>query len=91
MKSIKIECKACGATGLYRGCAEPKGVAVVCCACGGTGCAELEYEPFEQRKERRGVHKVQWSRGTFIATGVGPAGRPISYEEFRGGKLPSKS
>lgn len=88
MKTIKIECDACDGTGLYRGFAEPRGVAVVCLRCGGTGCAEIRYEPFKRRKGRRDVQTVRYSRGTFIGTGVGPVGGSVTYAEFAAGQMP---
>jgi hypothetical protein len=86
--TVKTECGACGGTGLYCGFAEPKGTAVVCLRCDGTGCANIEYTPFERRKAKRGVHTVQRSRGSFIGTGVGPAGRSITYAAFERGEKP---
>jgi hypothetical protein len=87
-KMVKAECPDCGGTGLYRGFAEPEGVAVVCLKCGGTGCIELRYTPFIKRNGERGIHTVRLSRGSFIGTGVGPAGPSITYEEFKNGKMP---
>lgn len=87
-KTIEIECQSCGGTGLYSGFAEPKGVAVVCVTCAGTGKSTFTYEPFERRKGREGIHTVRLSRGSFIATGVGPTGGSISYEAFQNGKFP---
>ena len=88
MASVKAECSACGATGLYCGFAEPKGTAVVCLVCGGTGWVDLKYTPFEKRKGRKDVQWVSRSRGSLIVTGVGPAGRQVSYDEFEHGKMP---
>jgi hypothetical protein len=86
--TVEVECKDCGGTGLYQGFAEPQDTAVVCLSCGGTGCAKLTYTPFTQRREKRGVSWVMRSRGSFIATGVGPAGGKISYQEFQSGRMP---
>ena len=88
METIKVECKACGASGLYRGCAEPTGTAVVCVECGGSGCVKIFFTPFTQRKGIRGVKTVSQSRGSFIGTGVGPVGGSITYQEFQQGKMP---
>ena len=85
---VKAECEACGATGLYCGFMEAKGEAVVCVRCDGTGCAKLSYTPFIKRHAKRGITTVRQSRGTFIATGVGPTGDGISYAEFAKGKMP---
>lgn len=88
-EKIKIECSACGATGIYRGFAEPKGVGVICVECKGTGCKLLAYTPFRCRKQRQDVVTVCRSRGGFIATGIGPdAGGSVSYKDFLAGKVP---
>lgn len=60
----------------------------MCLNCDGTGCYEISYKPFTQRKEKRGVHTVKLSRGTFLFTGVGPTGGSVTYEEFSRGKMP---
>ena len=85
---IKTECGSCRGTGLYRGMAEPKGVAVVCLRCNGTGCAEVEYTPFTERKRRDDVQTVKLSRGTFILS-CGPVGDSVTYSEFMAGKMPT--
>ena len=71
MASVKAECSACGATGLYSGFAEPKGTAVVCLVCGGMGHVDLKYTPFEGRKGRKGIKWVSRSQGSFIARPAG--------------------
>jgi len=88
MQSVKAECGSCGGTGLYRGFAEPKGVAVVCLDCSGTGCREIKYEPFSERKPQNDVQTVRLSKGASILN-CGPTGRSVSYEEFACGKLPA--
>lgn len=93
METVNAECTSCRATGLYRGFAEPEGVAVVCLNCDGTGCRKIStpatsYTPFTTRKRRDDVKTVKLSRGSLIVTGVGPAGSGITYEEFFAGKLP---
>jgi hypothetical protein len=85
---VKAECGSCDGTGLYCGFAEPKGTAVICLNCGGTGCDEIGYIRFTGRKERRDVHTVKRSAGSFIFTGVGPVGKSVTYEEFCRGKMP---
>ena len=85
---VQAECEACGATGLYSGFMEAKGTAVVCVRCDGTGCAKISYTPFTKRHGRHGIKTVSRSRGSFIATGVGPTGESISYAEFAKGKMP---
>ena len=89
MATVKAECRSCRGTGLYRGFAEPEGVAVICLDCKGTGARDLEYTPFTQRKPRAGIRTVQRSAGALIIGRVGPTGGSISYEEFRAGKMPS--
>lgn len=86
--SVEAECGYCGATGIYRGFAEPEGVGVVCLNCNGTGRTVIRYAPFSGRKTRRDVKTVRRSRGAFIATGVGPTGDPVSYQKFLAGKMP---
>lgn len=88
---IKTECKSCQGTGLYRGMAEPEGVAVVCLQCKGTGCVEIEidYIPFTERKRRNDVEKVYLSRGSFILS-CGPTGESVTYDEFMNGKMPTE-
>jgi hypothetical protein len=86
--TVKAECSACHATGLYSGFAEAEGTAVVCFQCRGTGCEEIRFYPFERRKGRKGIKKVSRSRGGFILTGVGAVGDSITYAEFKAGKLP---
>lgn len=89
METVKVECSSCGCTGLYSGLSEPKGTAVICCECGGTGCKEIKFILFNKRKGRRGIQTIRRSRGSFIATGVGPTGESITYQEFKQGRLPS--
>lgn len=88
MEKVKIECKYCDGTGLYRGFAEPAGVAVVCLGCGGTGCGELSFTPFSKRKEKDGITTVRRSRGSLVAIGVGPSGGSVTYREFQQGRMP---
>lgn len=85
--TIKTECPSCGGTGLYRGMAEPEGVAVVCLTCNGSGCKELTYTPFTARKRRGDVREVKRSKGEFIFA-CGPRGDAISYQDFMNGKMP---
>lgn len=74
METVKVECSACGGTGLYSGFAESKGTAVVCVQCGGDGCEEITFTPFTHRKDKRGIHTI--------------IGRSITYQEFQQGKMP---
>jgi len=87
-RSFEAECGSCGATGIYRGFAEPKGVGVVCLNCNGTGKVVKTYAPFAGRKERKDVQTVRQSAGSFIGTGVGPIGGSVTYREFLSGKMP---
>ncbi len=86
--ALDTECLQCQGTGVYRGFAELKGVGVVCLECKGTGKKVMRYIPFTRRKIRRDVRTVRRSQGSFIATGVGPTGGGVSYQEFLNGKLP---
>lgn len=79
---VKVDCPHCRATGLYCGFAEPKGTAVVCRGCDGKGWVMNTIRPFAGRKRREGINTIRYSAGTFIATGVGPVGKAMSYEEF---------
>ena len=88
IEKIKAECRACGATGLYRGFAEPKGAAVVCMQCTGTGCDEINFKPFTDRKGKRDIQTVWRSNGSSVCTGVGPVGISVTYQEFQQGKMP---
>ncbi|HME71144.1 MAG TPA: hypothetical protein VKM54_14915 [Myxococcota bacterium] len=85
---IEVECESCDGTGLYRGMAEPPGVAVICLNCRGSGCAKLVFKSFYGLKKRRDVKTVQRSRGSTLASGIGPGGRSITYAEFLAGKRP---
>ena len=87
-KTFKAVCDACDGTGVYCGFAEPEGVGVVCLNCDGTGCLLVTVELFKERKRKKGVKTVRLSRGTFIATGVGPTGNEISYKDFLKGRMP---
>lgn len=86
--SVEAECGSCDGTGIYRGFAEPKGVGVVCLNCDGTGRKVIKYKPFGGRRTRDDVKTVRRSAGSFIATGVGPTGGSVTYEEFLSGKMP---
>lgn len=97
LMTFDCECRSCGATGLYCGFAEPRGVAVVCLECNGRGGIEYTFEwkrediyatRFKSRKPRTGIHTVRRSAGSFLATGVGPTGGSVTYEEFCAGKMP---
>ncbi len=89
--TVETECSGCGGSGLYCGFAEPKGTAVVCVTCGGSGCQTITYTPFVKRHGKRGVTTVLLSRGTFVGTGVGPAGNSVTYAEFQAGRIPKLS
>lgn len=87
-QQVEAQCPACSGTGLYRGFAEPKDVAVVCVECNGSGKKVMTYIPFTERQKRKDVKYVQKSRGSFIGTGVGPTGGKSTYEEFLAGEMP---
>lgn len=82
MPSVKAKCRSCDGSGLYRGMCEAPGTAVVCLTCEGKGWATIKYEEFTGRRRVAGVHTIQQSRGTFIASGVGGHGPTMTYEEF---------
>ena len=82
MSEVKAECGSCSGTGLYRGFCEAPGTAVICLTCAGTGCQIIKYTPFTKRKRKNGIHTIQFSRGSFIGTGVGGTGAPMTYYEF---------
>jgi len=87
-QTVEAECSSCGGTGLYSGMCEGPGVAVICIDCEGTGCEKIKYTPFTGRKLRKDIKTVRASRGKFIATGVGPKGKKVTYSEFLAGKRP---
>lgn len=82
---------------MYRGFAEPEGVAVVCLYCKGKGYLELEdndpritsgvHTLFTSRKPKNGIKYVRQSRGSFVLS-CGPTGRTITYESFSQGEMP---
>ncbi len=76
----KMECRSCGATGLYKGFAEPKGTAVVCANCGGKGYVLQTGTLFTFIKKKEGVQKVIMDGGTWMLRGASP--KTISIEEF---------
>ena len=88
--TLKVECGACRATGIYSGLAEPIGTGVVCLNCGGTGSKELTFKLFKDRKKRDDIKTVMVSRGSFLLN-CGPVGTEITYEEFLKGKMPVAS
>lgn len=88
MNSIDVECQSCSGTGLYRGMCEGPGEAVVCLRCDGSGKAVIHYKPFTGRQERDGVKTVRRSQGSLIIGPVGGAGKAITYDEFKRGKMP---
>ena len=93
---VKEGCGPCGATGIYRGFAEPTGIGVISGDCGGEGFKLKEQGDVasnrivEGRKQREDVQRVHWSAGSFIGIGVGPTKYSISYDEFLAGKKPQK-
>lgn len=90
MTKVNVECSSCGGTGLYSGMCEREGTAVVCLTCDGSGCEVISYKPFEGRKRKRGIRSISQSRGTFIATGVGATGTPMTYAEFEARYRPGR-
>jgi hypothetical protein len=97
---LKIECKSCGGTGVYRGIAEGNGAAVVCNRCKGTGCENyhFEYKEFTGRKTIKDVERV-FITGYGYVVGVKPitlcngvfvdfSKEGVSYGDFLKGKMP---
>lgn len=85
--SLDIECPSCSGTGLYRGFAEGKGVAVVCRTCNGTGCQKFTktYKPFSGgRIHVTGIKRV-FECNVGICLGVASQGG-LTYEEWLAGK-----
>ncbi len=76
----KIECRSCGATGLYKGFAEPKGTAVICSTCGGKGYVLQTGTLFSFVKKKEGIQRVLMDGGAWFARGHGD--KTISIEEF---------
>lgn len=74
MKTIETECGDCDGTGLYIGCAEPQGTAVICCECEGSGCFEFCFKPFTRRKGRRGIKTIVERLGS---------SKTMTYKEFK--------
>lgn len=58
METVKIVCRECLGTGLYKGMAEQDNCAVICGKCKGSGAVNYTYELFTGRKERRGITRV---------------------------------
>ena len=84
---IIVECGSCGGTGLYSGFCEGKGNAVVCINCEGTGAQKLRFKEYTGRKRKKGISNINFSRGSFIATGVGAVGDSMTYGQFES-KIP---
>ena len=82
MEKIKEECSSCSGTGLYRGMCEGPGKAVVCINCEGKGWVIHQYRPFTGRHRKNGITQINYSRGSFIGTGVGAVGTTMTYKEF---------
>lgn len=80
ISNVKIECGTCGGSGLYVGQLETEGTAVVCNMCDGNGWIAMK--GFKTRKPMKNIEMVmRYSGGRHV-------GKPISYREFRRGKLP---
>lgn len=77
-KVIKIECKDCGGTGIYKGMAERDMYGVVCSTCKGTGYVDFEYEEFKKKRPRFDVEIVV-ERNPGICIGKGEVGKPLDF------------
>lgn len=99
MPKITIECSSCHGTGLYKGCAEKDGAAVICYKCDGTGKVEFSFEEFTGRKRKEGIRRVyDGSHGYVISDKdcITKSGDVIrfseggcTYEEWLSGKEPA--
>lgn len=82
---LDVECRDCGATGLYMGLGERNGCAVVCHTCKGTGCEhiKLEFTKFKKRKKRTDVKRVFEHGAGFVhsAEDVTLEGQTIRFSE----------
>lgn len=76
----KFECNSCGATGLYKGFAEPKGTAVVCSTCGGKGYISNGKTIFSGVKKKDGISRVFYDNGMWFARSENAP--TISIQEF---------
>jgi len=90
-ETIRIECKSCRATGVYKGFAEPEHQAVVCLECKGNGYTDTEYTRFTTLKRRDDIRTVRCPTGAFVFSRVGPTGMTITYEEFLNGARPQRT
>lgn len=68
MKEIKIECKDCEGTGLYKGFAEKGSCARICYTCKGTGSVKFIYNEFNGRKIRNDIKRVFGNTHGFVHT-----------------------
>jgi hypothetical protein len=87
MSSVRMECDACGGTGLVRSTHEKtvaKKYAVVCFRCDGGGFRECFFVPFLKRKPKLGITHV----GISPALWGGKENVIITYKEFRAWKVP---
>jgi len=89
---MKIECRSCQATGLYRGFAEPEGYAVVCHTCRGQGFEDVQildknasFAEFTRRKRKRGINKVLTDGGMWFTRGRTDEAPSIDIEDFYDG------
>lgn len=85
LKIVCRKCQSCGLTSVVF----PTGVRVLCADCDGKGYVVLEAELFTERKlldfPISGVYRIG---KTMSASYDIQNGRPVSYEDFLGGKLP---
>lgn len=78
MKKIKVKCKSCNGSGLYKGMAENEQCAVVCNDCRGSGWHWFEYDEFAERTKRNDVQRV--FKGTY---GFVHSHRDVVDEDFK--------
>ena len=80
MSDFKVECGACGGTGLYQGFMEERGYPVVCVRCNGSGAGNGS-KPYTGRKEKSGVKGVRINPTGMIMSGG--SRQTMSYDAFK--------
>jgi hypothetical protein len=98
MKNIKIVCKACEGSGIYKGHCEQDSVGVICNDCKGTGCKNFNYTPFKEKIILNAIKRVYPESYGFIISDkdlITEKGELIpfstagcTYEEWLNGETP---
>lgn len=79
---VDMACRSCGTSGVFKGFAEPPGVANVCWTCEGRGGFKQRIYLFDGQKRSRDDIR-------FVRDGYRESDR-IPYAEFLAGKLPNR-